>query len=100
MDNADKAAKSFAVIPDCGDDAAVRSDDSLAGDHFKVDAIVAEECFGAYAKAAIVLRPGPPLLDNPPPAFKWRRQVDAFRFVTPVFNCSLNKVEGHRLGEG
>ena len=98
--DADKASVSLAVIADCCDDAAVRRDDSLVGYHLKVDAIVAEECFGAYDKAAVVLRPGPPRLDDAPPAFKRRRQVDAFRFVTSVFDCALNKVEGHRLGEG
>ena len=98
--DADEAAIPFAVIADCGYDATVRRDDSLTGDHFKVDAIVSKERFGAYDKAAVVLRADPPFLDDTSPAFKWRREVDAFRFVTPVFNCTLNKVERHGLGEG
>lgn len=98
--DADEATIPFAVIADCGYDATVGRDDSLTGDHFKVDAIVSEERLGADDKTAVVLRAGPPLLDDAPPAFKWRRQVDAFRFVTPVFDCALNKVERHGLGVG
>ena len=71
--DADEATIPFAVIADCGYDPAVCRDDSLTGDHFKVDAIVSEERFGAYDKAAVVLRAGPPFLDDTPPAFKWRR---------------------------
>lgn len=95
-----EAAIPFAVIADCGYDATVRSDNSLIRDHFKVDAVVTEESFRADDKAAVVLRAGPPFLDDAPPAFKRRRQVDAFRFVTPVLDCTLNKVERHRLGAG
>ena len=98
--DADETAIPFAVIADCGYDATVGRDDSLTGDHFKVDAIVSEERFGAYDEAAVVLRAGPPLLGNAPPAFKRRRQVDAFRFVAPVFDCTLNEVERHGLGVG
>ena len=100
MGDADKAAIPFAVIADCGYDATVRRDDSFVGDHLKVDAVVSEERLGAYEKAAVVLRAGPPNLDDTPPAFKWRRQVDAFRFVTPVFDCTLNEVERHGLSVG
>lgn len=96
--DADEAAIPFAVIADCGYDAAICRDDSFTGYHFKVDAIVSEERLGAYDKAAVVLWAGPPLLDDTPPAFKWRRQVDAFRFETPVLDCTLNKVERHGLG--
>lgn len=98
--DADEATIPFAVIADCGYDATVGRDDSLTGDHFKVDTIVSEERLGADDKTAVVLRAGPPLLDDAPPAFKWRRQVDAFRFETPVFDCTLNKVERHGLGVG
>lgn len=86
MGDANKSAISFAVITDCRDDAAVRGEDSLAGGQFKVDAVMSEDRFGAHNKAAVVLRPGPPLLNDTPPTFKWRCQVDAFRFVTPVFD--------------
>lgn len=98
--DANKSAIPSAVIADCGYDATVRRYDSLTGDHFKVDAIVSEERPGADDKAAVVLRARPPLLDDAPPAFKRRRQVDAFRFVTPVFDCTLNKFERHGLGVG
>ena len=98
--DADETAIPFAVIADCGYDATVGRDDSLTGDHFKVDAVVSEECSSADDKTTIVLRAGPPLLDDASPAFKWSRQVDAFRFVTTVFDCTLNEVERHGLRVG
>ena len=98
--DADEAAISFVIIADCGDDAAVGGDDSVVGGQVKVDAIVAEERFGADDKAAVVFRAGPPLLNDTALTFKWRCQVDTFRFVTSVFDCVSNKIERHRQGVG
>ena len=98
--DADEAAISFVIVADCGDDAAVGDDDSVVGGQVKVDAIVAEERFGADDKAAVVFRAGPPLLNDTALTFKWRCQVDTFRFVTSVFDCVSNKIERHRQGVG
>ena len=100
MGDADEAAISFAIIADGGDDAAVGGDDTVVGRQVKVDAIVAEERFGADDIAAVVFRAGAPLLNDTALTFKWRRQVDTFRFVTSVFDCVANKIERHRQGVG
>ena len=96
--DADKAAISFAIVADFGNDATVRGDDSAVGGYFKVDAIVSEERFGSHDKATVVFRAGPPFLKDTGPTFKWRCKVDTFRFVTSVFDCALNKIERHRQG--
>ena len=98
--DADEAAISFAIVADFGNDATVRGDDSAVGGYFKVDAIVSEERFGSHDKATVVFRAGPPFLKDTAPTFKWRCQVDTFRFVTSVFDCALNKIERHRQGVG
>ena len=98
--DADKAAISFAIVADFGNDAIVRGDDSAVGGYFKVDAIVSEERFGSHDKATVVFRAGPPFLNDTALTFKWRCKVDTFRFVTSVFDCVSNKIERHRQGVG
>ena len=98
--DADKAAIAFAIIADFRNDATVGGEDAAVGGHFKVDAIVSEERFGSHDKATVVLRAGPPFLNDTQPTFKWRCQVDTFRFVKSVFDCASNKIERHRQGVG
>ena len=91
--NADEAAVPFGTVTDGDDNAAVRGNDFFVRRHLKVDAVVPEERFVARNKAPVVLWPGTPLLNDAALAFKWRCQVDAFRFIVAVFDSAVDKVK-------